>query len=169
MAYLDYGDDAFAYVEKLLLDNLNIQPRDAVVPEQKTQQGEEEDVMNQEWNLPSVGIPCMDVEHEKCEEALSHLLGTLDVDSLTRVMELLTEHFQHEENLMKLSGFGKPSEQFSPYTNHVKDHERILDIGFSELGKLSQKKERNRLDQSFLAMTCSTTSEESVSSSKQGT
>jgi hemerythrin len=68
-------------------------------------------------------------------------------------MEVLTEHFQHEESLMKKCGFGKPSEQFSSYANHVKDHERILDIGFNELGKLSRQSEA--LDRSFLATTVS--------------
>lgn len=118
-AYLGIGDDAFRYVEKLLLDKFGIQPIDT----QKTKQGGgDEDVMNPDWNLPSVGHIQMDEEHEQCEAALSQLLSTPNADTLTQVMELLTSHFQHEENLMKVSGFGNPSEKFSPYANHVSDH-----------------------------------------------
>ena len=107
-------------MEKLLLDKFGIQPMDS----QKTKQGgEEEDVMNQDWNLPSVGHIQMDEQHEQCEEALSRLLSTPNANTLTHVMELLTSHFQHEENLMKVSGFGRPSELFSPFANHVSDHE----------------------------------------------
>mmetsp|Transcript_10297 Transcript_10297/g.18581 ORF Transcript_10297/g.18581 Transcript_10297/m.18581 type:complete len:151 (+) Transcript_10297:642-1094(+) len=93
----------------------------------------------------------MDQEHEKCEEALSLLLHTPSVQSLTNVMEMLTEHFQSKETLMKHCGCGSPGEPFSPYANHVKDHERILEIGYVELAR---KVEPNN---SFLAMTCSDT------------
>ena len=137
-------------METLLFDNFSIQPQDA---DGKAQVGEDEDVMSQEWKLPSTGIKSMDDEHKKCEEAMFRLLSKPDEISLTSCMELLTEHFQHEESLMKKCGFGKPSEQFSSYANHVKDHERILDIGFRELGKLSRQSEA--LDRSFLATTVS--------------
>ena len=120
-AYVDIGDDAFRYVEKLLFDKFGIQP--VGTQNQKTKQGGGDgDVMNPDWNLPSVGHIQMDEEHEQCEEALSRRLSTPNADSLTQVMELLTSHFQHEENLMKVSGFGNPSEKFSPYANHVSDH-----------------------------------------------
>lgn len=93
-----------------------------------------------EWKMPSVGIESMDDEHEKCEEALDGLIRSPSVATLTHCMSILVEHFQHEESLMKTSDFGRPNEgEFSPFANHVKDHERILDIGFKELGKLSQQ------------------------------
>jgi hypothetical protein len=64
-------------VETLLFDNFSIQPQDA---DDKAQV--EEDVMNQEWKLPSTGIKSMDDEHKKCEEAMSRLLSTPDEISL---------------------------------------------------------------------------------------
>lgn len=124
------------------------------------------DVMNQDWTLPSVGVQSMDKEHEKCEEALSLLMSSPNVNSLTSCMENLVEHFQHEESLMKTSGFGRPNEKFSPYANHCQDHERILDIGFRELAKHSQQ--TNGLKSSFLAMTCSDVSDDSGCSSGKG-
>jgi hypothetical protein len=120
---------------------------------------------------PSTSIstfPSMDKEHEKCEEALSLLLSAPNAKTLTNCMEALTEHFQHEEILMEANDFGKPNEKFSPYTNHCKDHERILDMGFRELGKHS-KQTSSLLDSSFLAITCSDVSDESgCSSGKNG-
>ena len=88
-----------------------------------------------DWKMPSVGIQSMDHEHEECEEALDALIRKPSVATLTHCMGILVEHFQHEESLMKASEFGRPNEAFSPFANHVKDHERILDIGFKELGK----------------------------------
>jgi len=111
-----------------------------------------------EWKMPSVGIESMDDEHEKCEEALDGLIRSPSVATLTHCMSILVEHFQHEESLMKTSGFGRPNEgEFSPFANHVKDHERILDIGFKELGKLSQQGSN---EQAFLSATCSDVSDQ---------
>ena len=173
MSYLDYGDRAFAYLKKLLVDNFSIHPRDLAV-QQDTGSGmatvgnKEQDVMSHGWTLPSVGIKSMDKEHEKCEETLSLLLSAPNAKTLTNCMEALTEHFQHEEILMEANDFGKPNETFSPYANHCKDHERILDIGFRELSKHS-KQTSSLLDSSFLAITCSDVSDESgCSSGKNG-
>ncbi len=148
-AFLQYEDGAFRHVEELLLKNFGIQPS---ARPRVSESDSEEDVMGTNWSLPSVGIASMDDEHEKCEEALSTLLRMPNVRSLTKVMELLTEHFQHEESLMKASGFGNPNQPFSPYANHVQDHERILDIGYIELAKQSKEEEPNK---SFTSMTCS--------------
>jgi hemerythrin len=146
-AYLQYGDNAFLHVEQLLHQNFAIQPWTEEEMNAKT-----EDVLNPNWTLPSVGVSSMDHEHEECEEALSLLLRTQSAESLRKALEKLIEHFQHEENLMKSSGFGRPGESFSPYANHVKDHERILDIGYFELAKLTKAKEPQK---SFLSTTCS--------------
>lgn len=127
-AYLDYGDLAFDHVEQLLWKTFGVSPAKYYfrAGEEKTTQG---DVMKKDWVMPSVGIQSMDEEHELCEGALALLLVEPTVKSLAKVVEVLTEHFQHEERLMKQSGFGRPGEQFSPYANHAADHERILDIG----------------------------------------
>lgn len=139
-AYLQYGEEAFTFVEKLLLKVFAIKPLPRDKPKRKRggEEKKEDDFLNPNWVLPSVGNESMDKEHEDCEEALSNFVSQPSVQSLTKVMELLTAHFQHEELLMKSFGFGRPGEDFSPYSNHVKDHERILDIGFVALAKLSQ-------------------------------
>lgn len=152
-AYLQYGESAFSHVEQLLHRNFAIVPLPPRhVPqkrkaEEKEKDDAHEDVLDPNFILPSVGIHSMDQEHEKCEAALAILLRKPNVETLTTVMELLTEHFQHEETLMKESGFGNPGEAFSPYANHAKDHERILDCGFVELANHQQP----------LAMACSDT------------
>ena len=147
-AYLQYGDDAFVHVEELLRQNFMIQPW----TEEKKNVKMEEDVLNPNWTLPSVGVSNLDHEHEECEEALSLLLRTHTVVSLRKALDRLTEHFQHEESLMKSSGFGSPGDSFSPYANHVTDHKRILDIGYFEWARLTKAKEPHK---SFLPMTCS--------------
>mmetsp|Transcript_23822 Transcript_23822/g.49856 ORF Transcript_23822/g.49856 Transcript_23822/m.49856 type:complete len:235 (+) Transcript_23822:308-1012(+) len=154
-AYLQHGENAWSHVEELLHRNFGILPLPPQrspkrkKAEEKKEVTENEDILSPNWVLPSVGVTSMDNEHEECEEALALLLRHPDVEALTKVMELLTEHFQHEESLMKASGFGSPGEKFSPYANHVKDHERILDIGFAELAKHQQP------NSSIPEMTCS--------------
>ncbi|KAL7551764.1 hypothetical protein ACHAWF_014953 [Thalassiosira exigua] len=146
-AYLQYGEDAFDHVENLLRKTFSIEPNAS----SSHSAGGEGDVLRPGWSIPSVGIPTMDKEHEECEEALSRLLLSPTVQTLTHVMEVLTEHFSHEEMLMRSSGFGKPEAPFSPYAGHVKDHERILDIGYVELAKYQEP------NSSFLAVNCSET------------
>ncbi|KAL7456994.1 hypothetical protein ACHAWC_008463 [Mediolabrus comicus] len=160
-AYLQYGDKAFSHVEEILQKNFGIvaSPHEVVTEEKK-----DEDLLSNTWTMPSVGIQSMDEEHARCESALSLLLAKPNLQSLTKAMEALTEHFQHEEELMKQAGFGKPYELFSPYANHVKDHERILDIGYVELGKKSETTDSGLREKepfrSFLQMTCSDVSDE---------
>jgi hemerythrin len=113
----------------LLWENFGIAAAQHDLPATRQDKTTGGDVMKNDWVMPSVGIQSMDDEHELCEEALALLLAVPTVKSLTKVMGVLTEHFQHEEKLMKQSRFGRPGEQFSPYANHVIDHERILDIG----------------------------------------
>ena len=149
-AYLQYGEEAFRHVEDVLRKNLFVEmPSVSTFEEKKSSEG---DILGSDWALPSVGVSSMDREHEDCEEALSLLLRSPTVQTLTVAMEVLTQHFQHEERLMKESGFGRPQEKFSPYANHVTDHERILDVGYVELAKHQQP------NASFLAMSCSETS-----------
>ena len=58
-AYLQYGDAAFSHVEELLLKNFGIQPSQVL----SNKNVHEEDVLNPNWVLPSVGVPSMDQEH----------------------------------------------------------------------------------------------------------
>ncbi|KAL7534803.1 hypothetical protein ACHAXR_006090 [Thalassiosira sp. AJA248-18] len=149
-AFLQHGEAAFSHVEDLLRETFDILPSldDDNAEEETTAR---DDVLHPDWVLPSVGVTSMDCEHQECEDALSLLRRVPTVASLAKVMEVLTAHFQHEEELMKKNDFGRPHEKFSPYSNHVQDHERILDIGYSELAK------RQEPNGSFLAMQCSET------------
>ncbi len=158
-AYLQYGEAAFSDVEDLLYKHFGIRPLS------NTSSGEmrEEDVLSPNWTLPLVGIKSMDDEHENCEQALALLLKMPNIETLTKTLEVLTEHFQHEEALMRASGFGSPGESFSPYANHVNDHERILDLGYAELAKLSKKADRSK--EAFESLTCAYTREDGKPSS----
>ena len=124
-AYLQYGELAFKYVENLLEERFGVLPAQYELPIEE----EKDDVLDKSWVMPSVGNQVMDDEHEHCEGALSLMLADPNTRTLTNVLEVLTGHFQHEEELMKQAGFGRPGEEFSPFANHAKDHERILDIG----------------------------------------
>mmetsp|Transcript_20175 Transcript_20175/g.42344 ORF Transcript_20175/g.42344 Transcript_20175/m.42344 type:complete len:234 (-) Transcript_20175:223-924(-) len=158
-AYLQFGNAAFSDVEELLYKHFGIWPSS----NESSGESREEDVLSPNWNLPSVGIKSMDDEHEKCEHVLALLLKMPNVETLTKTLEVLTEHFQHEEELMRASGFGSPGELFSPYANHVDDHERILDLGYAELTKLSRKADPSR--EAFQGLTCAHTQEDGKPSS----
>mmetsp|Transcript_10422 Transcript_10422/g.14631 ORF Transcript_10422/g.14631 Transcript_10422/m.14631 type:complete len:256 (-) Transcript_10422:451-1218(-) len=164
-AYLDYGDAAFTHLEKLLQDRFGISPvkRKTVVPstsflptssssssssssttvnKKEKQEEEKKDSTVDLQPVPSVGIDSMDAEHEQCEEALSLLLTSPNTQTLESVLIELTSHFSHEEDLMKKHGFGQPvdsTDPFSPFRSHVKDHERILELGYTELARASTK------------------------------
>ena len=138
-AYLDFGDDAYGDVEQILKNTLGISATSHTRSHGSSNEGEE-DVMSPNFVLPSVGIGIMDHEHTQCELALATLLAEPTAESLTKALAELTGHFQHEEKLMRSNNFGNPGKEFSPYANHVKDHERILDLGYSELSKYESRK-----------------------------
>ena len=162
-AYLDYGDAAFAHVEELLRAQLgeaaapgigigigppatrrdNSEGEAAEAVEEKEEEEEEEEEEKKVEPPPSVGIRSMDHEHERCADAMSLLLETRSAKSLELVLTELIEHFDHEERLMRKHGFGDAGGggdgdggAFSPFRSHVKDHERILEIGFRELSRV---------------------------------
>lgn len=144
-AFLSYGDDAYDDVEQILKNTLGITAASNGFSDEGG-----EDVMSPNFVLPSVGIGSMDHEHERCELALATLLADPTAESLTKALAELTGHFQHEEKLMRSSNFGNPGKDFSPYANHVKDHERILDLGYSELSKYESRK----LSDESIAIAC---------------
>ena len=79
-----------------------------------------------EQPVPKVGIQSMDTEHEHCEAALAKLQSELTPEALDLVCHELTDHFSHEERLMKAHGFGEAGANgFSPLVSHANDHERI--------------------------------------------
>lgn len=148
IAYLDYDEDAFRFVEDLLSKRFGITPsRKAVPSSEKAEKVEEKKIEEENLDkaVPSVGIASMDSEHEKCERALSLLLAKPNSQTLENALVELTSHFAHEEQLMKTYGFGKADStaSFSPFASHVDDHERILQLGYAELAKATTKAQEN--------------------------
>ena len=123
---------------KASLDALDVGADPATEQAEEKKQSDE-DGLHQP--VPSVGIASMDAEHGKCEKALSLLLATPNTQTLENALVELTDHFTHEEHLMKEHGFGRAdsSDPFSPFASHVKDHERILNMGYHELARASTK------------------------------
>jgi hypothetical protein len=92
---------------------------------------------------PLTGIVEMDEEHRDCTVALNHLLQySTSIPALQAAVDVLAEHFGHEEELLKTK-YGRNNDDddsfpsFSPCRSHQKDHERILAIGRAELQRLA--------------------------------
>ena len=89
--------------------------------------------------VPSVGNEEMDDEHEECVGALNHLAAARDVSSLQVVLEVLTEHFGHEETLLDQHVYtdggehGGFSAAASARKTHYNDHARMLQSCQEEL------------------------------------
>jgi hemerythrin len=82
----------------------------------------------------------MDEEHERCDKALEALLKRPTVSNLRTVLKELRHHFDHEEGLLVLHGFGgDPKDPFSALHSHIKDHKNILDLVESAIATTSQK------------------------------
>mmetsp|Transcript_28902 Transcript_28902/g.42463 ORF Transcript_28902/g.42463 Transcript_28902/m.42463 type:complete len:225 (-) Transcript_28902:373-1047(-) len=140
MPYLQYGDAAFAHVEKILLEHFGQSPCIDLSHDPTTIESKTDDDINQP--VPSVGIKSMDAEHERCEEALSQLQTKLTFRALENVLLELSNHFSHEEQLMETHGFGKSAAGiqggFSPLVSHANDHQRILTLVSSELARCAR-------------------------------
>lgn len=138
-AFLQYGENAFDHVEELLSKELD-SPNKKVIPQAEMNPKEVEEEKQGDV-LSSVGVDCMDEEHEKCALAISSLLETFSLEALQKVLVELDDHFKHEERLMKKYGFGNSNgdSDFSAFASHTKDHERILNIGKCEAERLSTK------------------------------
>lgn len=138
-AYLQYGEAAFTHVEELLSEQLGFDFHENIVALSPSTQRDEQKEESKMEPPASVGVLSMDLEHEHCAKALALLLETLSIDAMRQVMKELVSHFDHEETLMKKHKFGQNNgiSSFSPFDSHVKDHERILHIGQSELNRLS--------------------------------
>ena len=76
---------------------------------------------------PSVGHADMDAEHA----ALAAAFRNADTPAALRsAVELLDEHFEHEEELMRRAGFGASVAPGAPsaFEGHAADHSRIRDL-----------------------------------------
>lgn len=77
--------------------------------------------------LPTVGHAGMDAEHA----ALAEAFRSADTPAALRAaVQLLDEHFEHEEELMRETGFGASIAPGAPsaFEGHKADHDRIREI-----------------------------------------
>ena len=137
--YLQHGEQAFDHVEELLLKHFNERPCYEEDPQCAKSDFDPINREGQDKKVPSVGVKSMDHEHHQCEQTLSSLLEAPTSKNLERFLVVLKKHFDHEEHLMESYGVGASASVngLSPLDSHKQDHERILEIGYSELGRLS--------------------------------
>jgi hemerythrin len=93
----------------------------------------------------SVGHSGMDEQHDSCINALTELVEKLSVKVLQRVRHELVLHFEDEEKLLRVAGFGgakggystsEDDNDFSAFGSHVKDHKRIIALADEALSML---------------------------------
>lgn len=83
--------------------------------------------------VPSVGHAGMDTEHEECAVAFAKLKSERTAAALAALVSELASHFDHEEALLKASGFGAGvPDGLSPLVSHAADHKRILGVARAE-------------------------------------
>lgn len=75
-----------------------------------------------------VGSELIDGEHSECTASINKCLSNSTYENLIVVLSCLENHFQHEESLAQVSGFGDSKDEFLPMHGHSKDHERILNL-----------------------------------------
>jgi hypothetical protein len=126
--YLQYGDQAFRMVEKILRSlvgpSFGSSDDKAILPQASAPL-----LTKQDFSVPDIGIDCMDEEHERCDKSLAAMLKRPTISSLRHVLEEIQHHFAHEEGLLVMHGFGgKPDNPFSAIHSHIKDHKRILEM-----------------------------------------
>lgn len=166
-AYLQYGEDAFPHVEEILSKELDWSRKDDDQTKkndvsdgevdngkkaQEISEGEEKKCA-EALELASVGVDCMDDEHERCADALNSMMKTLDVKELEQVFQELSQHFHHEEVLMKKYKFGNNDGigAFSPLQSHMKDHQRILAVVQNEMERISRSELTNTMSECQVA------------------
>lgn len=143
-AYLQYGDQAFRSVESIL-ESLVGPSFGSSTNACSTQQFKctkiEGTALKQDCSVlvPSIGVDSMDEEHERCDKALEALLKRPTASNLRSVMKELQHHFDHEERLLVLHGFGgNPDDPFSALHSHIKDHKTILELVESAIATSQQ-------------------------------
>ena len=140
-AFLQYGDQAFRQVESIL-ESLVGPAYGSSIKVCSTQQCAmiESPALNQDFLVPSIGVDIMDEEHERCDKALEALLNRPTDSNLRTVLKELQHHFDHEEGLLVLHGFGgNPKDPFSALHSHIKDHKNILNLVEAAMATISQQ------------------------------
>jgi len=78
----------------------------------------------------------MDEEHDACSSSLMRLESEPSVEALQNVVKLLSDHFDHEAEMLRQAGFGKMSAMgLSPLDSHIADHCKIINYANTELQK----------------------------------
>jgi len=78
-------------------------------------------------NIQSVKVPSMDAEHDECASAMRKLAEDGSSEALQGVLDCMSEHFMHEEQLFEVHGFGNhKNEKLAAKKTHMEDHNRIL-------------------------------------------
>lgn len=90
--------------------------------------------------LEAVGVDEIDSEHQECAAALSLLAEHRSVSALQSVLEVLTAHFAHEEQLLDMWVYRQRKEPRSGFDadgnarkTHFADHSRMLRTVSSQL------------------------------------
>jgi len=78
-------------------------------------------------DIQSVKVPSMDAEHDECASAMRRLAEEGSSEALQGVLDCMSEHFSHEEQLFEVHGFGNhKNERLAAKKTHMEDHNRIL-------------------------------------------
>jgi len=78
-------------------------------------------------DIQSVKVPSMDAEHDECASRMRRLAEEGSSEALQGVLDCMSEHFSHEEQLFEVHGFGNhKNERLAAKKSHTEDHNRIL-------------------------------------------
>lgn len=94
-----------------------------------------------EIELPSVGVVSLDKEHAACADLLKELRTEGQLETLVELLEEMSEHFKHEEDLFADHKFGEHGTRFSATKTHCLDHELILSMATKEIARCRKAKE----------------------------
>ena len=140
--YLQHGELAFRDVENVLGHHQIYPTRTQQVPNAIIQCNAVDTSLSSSSEMKqlpppsSVGVTRMDLEHQECTNAFNDLLQSPTFSNLQKLLLMLSEHFQHEEHILKQYKFGSSTGgggEFSALSSHMQDHQRIISIGQSEL------------------------------------
>lgn len=160
MAYLQFGEAAFNYVESLLAPHIE-QVQGVIDLTSEDDHDEKEEKKEEEHNkivdekqrveMPaSVGVTAMDDEHQECTDSFNQVIENPNAENLKHLSEVLTCHFAHEEELMRQflkkakksnssssSNSNSSISSFSALDSHIMDHKRILNILNEEVHRVN--------------------------------
>lgn len=146
-AFLQYGEQAFEHLEKILSNLIPLDANDEPAPSSSSNDTKSTP-RNGKIELPaSVGVDSMDDEHKECTDAFNKVIGNPSSCNMQELFDTLKSHFAHEEDIMmkfaeesKTESKTDNSSSFSFLTSHKMDHGRILNLAEKELGRVTAGK-----------------------------